>query len=251
METLEPWIPHLSGLGGFVVGLVLTWFMLRARGQAVQARYEERSRAAHKAIVDLEAGCANMEAEVRQLRHTEANSLKRQAGLEILAQTQQRAVEEKEQLLKEAEYRMAQNFKALSTEALRTTQNEFLQLARSTFTSQQKEATSELEQRRVAVETLVKPVAVSLNKVESRIVDLEQARQESAATLSEQVRQLAEIQSGLQRETSTLTQALRQPAGRGRWGEVQLKRVVELAGMQEFCDFVTPAEAGSGQAGDP
>ncbi len=88
----------------------------------------------------------------------------------------------------------------------------------------------------------MKPVASTLSKVESRIGEWEKARSNAETTLNEQVRQMASLQAGLQKETASLVKALRQPAGRGRWGEVQLKRVVELAGMQEYCDFVTPTE---------
>ena len=239
------YLPHLAALGGAILGTGFSWFLCLNKAQAMRARFEERAKTANKSIVDLEAGCANLEAEVRQLRHSEAVSLKRQSELELLAQTQQRGLAEKQQLLKEAEHRMAQNFKAISIEALRSTQEEFLQLARSSFDSQQQVATSEQEQRRVAVETLVRPVAATLSKVENRIGDLEQARRESEATLSAQVRQMAQAHVGLQKETAQLVKALRQPAGRGRWGEVQLQRVVELSGMQEHCDFYAPNKHGN------
>ena len=240
MEFLEPWIPYLAALGGLGSGILATWFVCRTKTQTLRARFEERSKAANKAVADLEAGCANLEAEVRQLRHSEAISLKRQAELEILAQTQLRGLEEKQQLLREAEQRLAHNLHAVTSEALKATQHEFLQLARSSFDSQKREATSELEQRRVAVETLVKPVAATLHKVETRIGDLEKARRDTESALRDHVQRMASAQAGLQKETAQLAQALRQPAGRGGWGEVQLKRVVELAGMQAYCDFQAP-----------
>jgi DNA recombination protein RmuC len=247
MEYLEPWIPHLAALGGLLTGIMITWFVGRGSLGTVRARHDERSKAAERSIADLEAGCANLEAEVRQLRHTEAVSLKRQAELEVLAKTQAKSVEEKQALLREAEGLLANHFKDLSTATLRATQEEFLRLARSTFDQQQRVATSELEQRRVAVETLVRPVAATLNKVESRIGELEQARKDSEATLSEQVRQMAAAQLSLQKETAQLTRALHQPVGRGRWGEIQLKRVVELSGMAAHCDFI---ETGIAPEGD-
>ena len=82
-------------------------------------------------------------------------------------------------------------------------------------------------------------MAESLGKFESRIGDIEKAREGAYAELKEQVRALGEGQLGLQRETASLVKALRQPTGRGQWGEMQLRRVVELAGMQEHCDFET------------
>ena len=248
---LEPWLPQLTGLTGIVIGSVVTWFMCRNRAQALRARSEERAKSAQKSIADLEAGCASLEADVRQLRHSEAAALRRQSELEILAQSQQRGLAEKQQLLRDAEHRIAQNFKALSVETLRDTQREFLHYAQATFDNQQKEATSELEQRRVAVETLVKPVAATLNKVENRIGDLERARREMESALGEQVRQMAHAQQHLQRETAQLVKALRQPSGRGRWGELQLQRVVELSGMQNYCDFSAPPGTSPGTVEDP
>lgn len=249
MEFLQPWIPHLATLGGLLIGIALASFIWRGKLRVQRARFEERAKGAERSIVDLEAGCANLETEVRQLRHSEALSLKRQAELEVLVKTQQKTVEEKQQLLREAEQQLAQHFKTLSSEALHTTKEEFLQLARSTFDSQQREATSELEQRRIAVETLVRPVAATLEKVETRIGELEKARQEAEARLQAQIREMASAQVGLQKETAHLVRAIRQPAGRGRWGEIQLKRVVELAGMQPYCDFLK--STGESPAGAP
>ncbi len=248
---LEPWLPQLTGLAGIVIGSVVTWFTCRNKAQALRARSEERAKSAQKSIADLEAGCASLEADVRQLRQSEAVALRRQSELEILAQSQQRGLAEKQQLLRDAEHRLAQNFKALSAETLRDTQREFLNYAHATFDNQQKEATSELEQRRIAVETLVKPVAATLSKVESRIGDLERARRETESALGEQVRQMAHAQQHLQRETAQLVKALRQPSGRGRWGELQLQRVVELSGMQNYCDFSAPTGKDRGPAEGP
>ena len=74
---LEPWLPQLTGLTGIVIGSVVTWFMCRNRAQALRARSEERAKSAQKSIADLEAGCASLEADVRQLRHSEAAALRR------------------------------------------------------------------------------------------------------------------------------------------------------------------------------
>jgi len=250
MDLLPAALPYLICAGGVCVGSIVTWLIYRSRVATERVRSEERRKAADKAIVDLEAGAANLEAEVQQLRHTERALLKRQGELEVLLQTQQKSLAEKQQLLQETERRMAQHFKSLSAEVLKSSQQEFLHVARTAFEGQKKEAASELEQRRIAVETLVRPVAQSLDHVQNRITELERARQKAYSGLVEQVRQLAGTQLDLQRETAALVKALRQPATRGQWGDIQLRRVVELAGMQDHCDFVT-AGPGPSRTPDP
>ena len=140
-------------------------------------------------------------------------------------------------MLDRAEQRLADTFKALSSDALKSSAEQFLQLAKTSLQSHTEEAKGDLDKRRIAIENLVKPVAESLGKFESRIGEIEKSREGAYAELRTQVKALADGQLGLQRETGQLVKALRQPTGRGQWGEIQLRRVVELAGMQEHCDF--------------
>jgi DNA recombination protein RmuC len=106
------------------------------------------------------------------------------------------------------------------------------------------EAATELEQKRASVENLVKPIADSLGAVGFQIQEMEKARKEAYGSLREQVRSLHGTQQSLTKETENLVRALRAPRVRGRWGEMQLKRVVELAGMLDHCDFVEQAVTG-------
>jgi DNA recombination protein RmuC len=100
------------------------------------------------------------------------------------------------------------------------------------------QARDDLDHRRKAVEELVTPIAQSLEKVDGKIHELEQARREAYGAIREQVRSLADGQERLRAETGNLVTALRAPATRGRWGEMQLRRVVEMAGMLPHCDFI-------------
>jgi len=121
----------------------------------------------------------------------------------------------------------------------RETEAALLNVARSAMAQTQDAARGDLELRQQAIAELVNPVRASLDKVDSKIQELEKSRAGAYAALHEQVRGLVETQQQLRTETGKLVTALRTPSARGRWGEIQLKRVVEMAGMLDHCDFVT------------
>ena len=147
--------------------------------------------------------------------------------------------QEKLQLLHEARQALADSFKALSTDALRHNNQSFLDLARSTLERFQEGARGDLEARQKAVDQMVQPLRDSLEKVDGKLGEMELQRVASHSALNEQLRGLVETHlPSLRNETANLVKALRQPAVRGRWGELQLKRVVEMAGMLDHCDFV-------------
>jgi DNA recombination protein RmuC len=136
-------------------------------------------------------------------------------------------------------------FKALSSDSLARNNQVFLDLARATLAQTQEAARGDLEMRQQAIVELVTPVRNSLDKVDSQIQELEKARAGAYAALHEQVRGLVETQTQLRAETGKLVTALRTPGVRGRWGEIQLRRVVEMAGMLDHCDFVTQTSVAS------
>jgi len=153
-------------------------------------------------------------------------------------QGQERLMDEKLAVLNEAREKLREAFQALSSDALRSNNQSFLALAKSTLETFQEGARGDLEMRQQAIDALLLPMRDSLQKVDSKIEELEKARFAADATLSEQIRSLIDTQGRLQSETANLVKALRAPAVRGRWGEIQLKRVVEIAGMLAHCDFV-------------
>ena len=141
--------------------------------------------------------------------------------------------QEKEELKQQ----FAQQFSHLSAAALDQNSRRFLQLAEQNLKQYQEGAKAELGKREQAIESMVKPIREALEKTEKQIQQVEKDRKEAYGTLAEQLRHTAETQSRLQAETSNLVQALRRPEVRGQWGELTLKRVVELAGMVDHCDF--------------
>jgi DNA recombination protein RmuC len=128
-------------------------------------------------------------------------------------------------------------FQTLSAEALARNNQAFLELARASMAESQAVARGDLEKRQQAIQELVSPVRTSLDQVDAHIRELESARAGAYAGLQEQVRSLIETQQQLRSETGRLVTALRTPSVRGNWGEVQLRRVVEMAGMLDHCDF--------------
>ena len=159
------------------------------------------------------------------------------AALRAQLADRDRAQEEKQREVELAQQHLSDSFKALAADALNANNRSFLDLAKAVLESTQKEASGELAQHKAAVETLVQPIRESLDKVDRHIGEMEKERAGAYAGLMQQVRSLGESQVQLQTETAQLVRALRAPQTRGRWGEITLRRVVEMAGMAEHCDF--------------
>lgn len=140
-------------------------------------------------------------------------------------------------LLEQSETRLRSAFDSLAGETLRSNSEIFLKLARETLGRDQAIAQSSLKERETAIAQLVEPIRVALQKTEAQVESLERERRDAFSTLRVQIETLANGQTQLQRETRNLVTALRRPEVRGRWGELTLRRLVELAGMAEHCDF--------------
>jgi DNA recombination protein RmuC len=140
-------------------------------------------------------------------------------------------LEAAKQFADDATAKLNETFQSLADAALRSNQSSFLESARATFEAARAQATGDLAQKQTAIEGVVRPLSDSLGRLEVQVRELERAREKAFGGLGEQLQSLA-------RETSTLSTALRSPQARGRWGEVTLRRVAELAGMVKNCDFV-------------
>jgi DNA recombination protein RmuC len=231
-------------IAGAVLGSVIAWFLLKTKAASSNAAdlatLRERLGGKDSELQKLQAALNNEVAE-HKLAREESGQLK--AGLE----GERRAATERMAAFKNATDELSEKFKALSRDALEDNNQSFLQLANSTLEKFQQTAKGDLELRQKAIDQLVKPLKESLDKVDGKIGEIEKARAGAYAELREQVKSLATSQTKLQAETGNLVNALRAPHVRGRWGEIQLKRVVEIAGMVEYCDFNQQDTADTGK----
>jgi len=221
--TLDLWTGVLLGA---LFGSALAWLGLRLRSAGAETRLSMTER-------DLAA----TRSEVSRQQEAIARLREQAAGLESTLQHEREASAEKLEIIDRASTELREAFQALASDALRSNNQSFLQLAKASLEKFQSEAKGDLESRQQAVENLVAPIKDSLNKVDSQIQQMEKERSHAYGTLTEQVQSLIGTQKALQAETGNLVKALRTPSVRGRWGEIQLKRVVEIAGMQSYCDF--------------
>ncbi len=253
---LDPSMWFLAGAAG---GALLTWLMLKNRAaehyrhgyqeahseaqgehaaaEATHATLNERLAANDRTLGELRQRLGEADAALDRLRNEHALQGARTAELTTRLEGERRSAAEKLALLDHAQGKLADAFTALSAEALRHNNQSFLDLAKAALEKFQEGAKGDLSQRQQAIDAVLKPIKESLEKVGGSLSELEKARVGAYAELKEQVKALATGQGQLQAETRNLVTALRAPAVRGRWGEIQLKRVVELAGMLEYCDF--------------
>jgi DNA recombination protein RmuC len=201
---------------GVAVGAVLGWFIAQSRNAATA----ERARAGGEQVTKLEAELITLRARATELEGERA-------------------------ALKEAQARLTESFKALSADALRSNNQSFLELARETFGKLHQQSADELGKRQQAIDSMVKPLKESLEKVDAKIGEMEKTRASAYGQLSEQLKSMTLTQGQLQAEAAKLSVALRSTTTAGTWGELQLRRVVELSGMSSYCDFVEQQVTGA------
>jgi DNA recombination protein RmuC len=223
----------LSYVLAFLLGVVVAWSIVRQQRSLLAERLRAREEAGRQA----EARCHQIAAERDALRREHAALQAEAARLETTIEKERQAAAEKIRLLDEAQARLSDAFKALSAEALQNNNANFLHLAKATLEKFQETARGDLDLRQQAIGEMVKPLKESLAKVDQKIQEIETARAVAYTSLTDHLKGLASAQANLERETTKLVGALRAPAARGRWGEIQLQRVVEMAGMVAYCDF--------------
>jgi len=258
-------------------GAILTWLIQRARmaphlaeRDGLRLRAEELQRAlqaasdAQRQLAETTAAQAadleglrkelatrldahqRMETELRrqldaQLNQMNALETQRRDLQNQIAdlQVQSAGVQRVEAAFEEARSRMVETFQAHAARALESSGSTFLAMAKEVLAKAQGEAKGDLEARQTAIAQLLEPLKQGLGTMDQQVRDLHEARKTGEAQLQQQIQNLLEVQQRLQGETGRLANALRKPSVRGRWGELQLQNLVELAGMTEHVDFLT------------
>ncbi|HTS10132.1 MAG TPA: DNA recombination protein RmuC [Candidatus Eisenbacteria bacterium] len=220
----------ISGVIGLLFGSLIAWLALRSRTAGLEAQLSLR-----------EKELAAAKAELARVLEDQRGLVEARARLESALELERKASDEKIELLKKSTERAADDlqnaFKALASDALKSNSTSFLQVAQETLKRFQVQAQGDLDARQKAVADLVAPVQESLSKVDAQIQQMEKERIDAYGGLRQQVQSLITTQKELQSQTGNLVRALRTPNVRGRWGEIQLRRVVEIAGMLSYCDF--------------
>ena len=232
----DPLVPILAIVGGVLVGVVIA----RRRSDAERRAAEhDMHRVEHALIQETERRAraeqraehlAAIEEQYRQLQQESAQQRASVAALEARHDAALRQLAEERELINQMSEQLQHTFQSLSSKALESNNEQFMQLAKTAFGQMQTAAQGDLSQRKTEIELLVRPMHEALKNVERQFGEIEKHRTSAHATL------LQQIQS-LEGTASTLATALRSPKARGRWGEMQLRRCVELAGMMEHCDF--------------
>jgi DNA recombination protein RmuC len=207
-------------------GALLAWLVLRSRTAALNAR-----------LSLMEKELAGEKADLKRFQETHELLVASKARLESALESERKTSNEKIELVTHASEDLRNAFKAMASDALEGNNRKFLEIAEEKLKRFQSDAKGDLDARQKAVADLVTPVRESLGKVDAQIQQMEIARGAAYGDLKAQVQSLIVTQKELQSETGNLVKALRTPNVRGRWGEIQLRRVVEIAGMLSYCDF--------------
>jgi DNA recombination protein RmuC len=215
-----------SGAIGLLFGIAVAWLVLRSQHASLRTRL---------LLIEKELDAAK--AELARLLQLQTELVAGRARLESTLESERKTSNEKVELVTRASEELRNAFKAMASDALKNNNLSFLELAKASLEKFQSEAKGDLQARQKAVADMVAPVHESLNKVDAQIQQMEVARGKAYGDLHAQVQSLITTQKELQSETGNLVRALRTPNVRGRWGEIQLRRVVEIAGMLSYCDF--------------
>jgi DNA recombination protein RmuC len=227
-----------AGVVGIMLGVAVAFLVCDRRWRQRHAMLQTSAALAEQRAADQSNQLAAEKLQTDALRQLLADESRNATELSTQLAAAQQNLAGQRDLLRDAQDKLRDAFASVSAEALAKNNEAFLQLARERFKALSVEAAGSLDQRKTQIEALLAPLQQILNQYQSRLNDIEKSRVESYSMLREQLGSLTEIQRTLNTQTSQLVSALRRPQTRGQWGEITLRRLVELAGMSNRCDFV-------------
>ena len=222
----------------FAAGFLVAWLLSRASSQNSRLELEKQAASQQGAAEELKKQSSGLQEQVRTLQGRVEEEQKLRAAADKEVESQRANIAEQRRVLEEAEKKLKEAFQSLASEALQASNRQFMDLARASFDSLQKEASGDLEQRKVAIGGMVEPLEKAVNELRAEVNKIELARQDAYGSLRTELQQLTTTNKELRQETGSLVSSLRQPQIKGKWGELTLRRAVELAGMSPHCDFV-------------
>ena len=249
MIALSLSLAVLVVLFGFIFTLYLRVLKRERQLQDELINLRTSEARAQEAKSQLEGQVGKLSTQFEEQSEKNSTLQSEKARLETELQNVQARLKEEREQLDQAQKRLQESFESLAAKALRGNSEQFIQLAQETFKREQQAATSDLEKRQTAIQTLVGPLKESLEQYQKRVSDIELARTRAYTSIEDQLKTFSELSQNLSKETSALKDALKKPHIRGRWGEVQLKNCVELAGMSEYSD-VTFQDSTDGAEGN-
>jgi DNA recombination protein RmuC len=219
------------------------WSLVRRQSELAALRTEyailkEQRQECGNRNVQLEQANTNLQTQLETTRTEREILERRNIELSTVMEKEREAAKDRIQLLEKAEASFKDAFQSLSAQALRSNNSSFLELAQTVFSKLQEGAKGDLEVRKKEISEMVKPIREELKHVDTRIIEMEKSRESQIATVSELIQNLTKANEATRLETQNLATSLRAPTTRGQWGELQLRRTIEISGMIRYCDFV-------------
>ncbi len=230
----------MIGVTAFLAGGLIAWVVFQAlAGRRDDKSFEVKSKlsACETVLAETKSRLEEKEKKAEEVREKMAGLQREKAVAETRVEETNKKMEEQKELFDRAKEKMTETFQALSGESLKSNNKAFLELAKESLEGLLKEARGDIVRNEESIKHTVKPLEEALKRYEKQISELEKTRATAYGNMEGQIRSLMESQQSLQKETGNLVTALRRPEVRGRWGEVTLKRVAELAGMIDHCDY--------------
>jgi DNA recombination protein RmuC len=227
----------LIAIACFVAGFAVAWAWANSSAGAARLELEKRAAGLDGTAAELKKQNDSLQLELRASQKRIEDEQRLRATAEKDAESQRANLAEQRRLLDDAQVKLREAFQSLAGEVLKSSNNQFMELAKSKFDSLQKEAEGDLEQRKIAIQSMVDPLQTAVKNLHLEVSRVESARQEAYGSLRSEVQLLNATSKELREETGGLVSSLKQPQVKGKWGELTLRRAVELAGMSPHCDF--------------